>query len=136
MGYNIPYGPNTNGLVTNWACPHPNAMMFVGSDDIAGGSLAPSPSYGADGVGWSFANRKSVGTYKFINYGASNIATEGAFPYPSSFHSGGVNMVFCDGSVRFISETINGTVYSKLITPAGSLLPPMLRQMPLGSDEY
>jgi prepilin-type processing-associated H-X9-DG protein len=40
-----------------------------------------------------------------------------AFIAPSSFHPGGVNAVFADGPVRFISETIdyqglNGTTYA------------------------
>jgi prepilin-type N-terminal cleavage/methylation domain-containing protein/prepilin-type processing-associated H-X9-DG protein len=135
-GYNIYHGPNTSGLVTNWACPHPNAIMFVAADDVAygGGSLTPNASLGIDGPGWAAANKK--GSLKNINYGTYNVATEGASPYASSYHSGGVNALFCDGSVRFISDTIDGIVYSKLITPAGSLLPPLMRQMPLGSEDY
>ena len=135
-GYRIQNGPNTSGLVTNWACPHPNAIMFIGSDKVAGGSLVPSPASGTDGPGWSFANSKALNPLESINYGTYNVATEGAFPFASSFHSGGVNAVFCDGSVRFINDTINGTVYAKLLTPGGSILPPGMRQMPLSSDEY
>ena len=29
----------------------------------------------------------------------------------------------CDGSTRSISESIDGTVWARLLTPAGSLLP-------------
>jgi prepilin-type N-terminal cleavage/methylation domain-containing protein/prepilin-type processing-associated H-X9-DG protein len=36
-----------------------------------------------------------------------------------SFHSGGVNGVFADGGVRFISETIGIKTYAALITRAG-----------------
>jgi prepilin-type processing-associated H-X9-DG protein len=50
-------------------------------------------------------------------------------------HDGGCNFGFCDGAVRFISQTIDGTVYAKLITPAGESLPEGLRQTPMGSDE-
>ena len=40
-------------------------------------------------------------------------------------------MGFCDGAVRFIRNTIDGTVYSKIITPAGSKLPLYCKQMPV-----
>ena len=45
-------------------------------------------------------------------------------------------MLYCDGSVRLLQDTVDGTVYAKLITPAGSKLSPLYRQMPLGSDEF
>ncbi len=41
---------------------------------------------------------------------------------PNSNHPGGVNVALCDGSIRFISETIDVGVYAKLISPAGSRL--------------
>jgi len=116
---------------SNWSCPHPNAIMFTASDNIGLGSL--TPVNGIDGVGWAGANK--LGTYENINYG-SFIPTEGQFINASSNHSGGINVLFCDGSVRFLSSTVDGTVYSKLITPGGSKLPGTVRQMPLGSDEY
>ena len=43
-------------------------------------------------------------------------------------------MVFCDGAVRFIRDGIDGTVYSKLITPSGSKLPSSCLQLPLSQD--
>lgn len=45
-------------------------------------------------------------------------------------------MVFCDGAVRFISATINGTVYAKIITPAGGKLPLYARQLPVEQDAF
>lgn len=38
---------------------------------------------------------------------------------PSSMHSGGVNGGFADGSVRFVSESIDYRVYQALLTPRG-----------------
>ncbi len=45
-------------------------------------------------------------------------------------------MVFCDGAVRFISQSIDGTVYSKIITKAGSRLPNYARQLPVSQDAF
>ena len=45
-------------------------------------------------------------------------------------------MGFCDGAVRFITNTIDGTVYSKIITPAGSKLPLYCKQMPVSQDAF
>ena len=86
-----------------------------------------------DGLGWSFANK--VGTFANIN-GGQNLTIEGQYPFSNSAHPGGLNMGFCDGGVRFISNTIDGTVYSKIITPAGSKLPLYLKQMPVEQDAF
>ena len=36
-----------------------------------------------------------------------------------SFHSGGANMLFGDGSVRFVRETISPQTFAALTTKAG-----------------
>ncbi|MCA9050472.1 MAG: DUF1559 domain-containing protein, partial [Planctomycetaceae bacterium] len=41
-------------------------------------------------------------------------------PFPSSFHPGIVNVVFCDGSATSLSDNIDRTVYVRLVTPAGT----------------
>jgi prepilin-type processing-associated H-X9-DG protein len=38
---------------------------------------------------------------------------------PSSFHSGGVNVAFCDGHVQFLRDDITYPVYVQLMTPLG-----------------
>ena len=45
-------------------------------------------------------------------------------------------MVFCDGATRFISASIDGTVYAKMITPAGAKLPFAFRQLPHGPNAF
>jgi prepilin-type N-terminal cleavage/methylation domain-containing protein/prepilin-type processing-associated H-X9-DG protein len=134
-------GPTSysKGLATNWACPLPGFIAFIGSDNICGqdgncigGQLAPTISQ-ADGVGWEEANR--VGTLENINYAASqNFTTKGSSPFVNSAHPGGANYAFADGSVRLLSSGINGTLYSHLITPAGNRLPPYLKQLATGDN--
>ena len=140
------YSPSSQyagGLETNWACPLPTFTMFTGYGLVCqgsgstpcGGSLSPI-TVGAtqsDGPGWHLANAN--GTFANNNYGM-NLTVKGSFPYISSGHPGGDNFVFCDGHVAFLNSTIDGTVYSKLLTPAGGRLPYWLKQLPLSQDAF
>jgi hypothetical protein len=85
-----------------------------------------------DGAGWAQANGPS--SLEKINAG-QNLTIEGSFPFANSAHPGGNVMTFCDGAARFISNTIDGTVYSKIITPAGSKLP-VIKQFPVSQDAF
>jgi prepilin-type N-terminal cleavage/methylation domain-containing protein/prepilin-type processing-associated H-X9-DG protein len=142
--------PFTANLEANWASPQPSLSMFIGSSAVCQpnyncttGTLAPASataaagtvSGDADGVGWAFANK--VGTFQNINFAQNaGLTIEGTFPFTNSQHPGGSNMMFCDGAVRFLTNTIDGTVYSKMITPAGSRLPLYAKQMPLSQDAF
>jgi len=108
------------GVTTNWACPLPNFCMFIGSPKVCGtaGTCATSPvvlqadfstNPPTDGSYWSEANKNSTANNDYIN-GGQNLTTEGTFPFSNSGHPAGCNMVFTDGSARFISATIDGTV--------------------------
>jgi prepilin-type processing-associated H-X9-DG protein len=127
---------HSGGRATNWACPLPNFVMFVGSDNVCASKVSPNDCLGGqlaplssrrDGLGWARTSR--LGTYENINFG-QKLTVEGSFPFANSGHQGGGNFVFCDGAVRFLSESIDGTVYAKLITPAGGRLPGSLTQGP------
>ncbi len=139
-GVSVSLTPYSNGLETNWANPLPNWTSFIapnvcigGTNDCTASASGLSPVGDLDGLGWSFANK--VGTFANIN-GGQNLTIEGQYPFSNSAHPGGLNMGFCDGGVRFISNTIDGTVYSKIITPAGSKLPLYLKQMPVEQDAF
>lgn len=58
---------------------------------------------------------------------AALVQSEGVAPWPSSGHSGGVNMIFADGHLRFINEDVAGAVYAALFTPSEKTL----RNIPL-----
>ena len=123
------------GAPLNWGTPHPNVMGFIASDKITTASLAGNGSTGQDGPGWVYANPPKGAAAEYINSGVT-IPNEGLSPYAAGNHSGGVNTLFCDNSVHFLTDTIDGTVYAKLITPAGSKLIPAYKQFPLSADSY
>lgn len=135
--------PYSRGLATNWAIPLPNFTSFFGPSNVCGGGSFPQSldctsgglrSNGLiDGPGWAFANK--AGTFTNINFG-QKLTVEGSFPFSNSPHPGGCNMGFCDGSVRFIRSTIDGTVYSKLITRAGGALPAECKQRGVDPSEF
>ncbi|HKM52444.1 MAG TPA: DUF1559 domain-containing protein [Isosphaeraceae bacterium] len=145
--------PFSGGAETNWACPLPNFCMFIASDNICdanGGGIPPTTPTGTcyaatafngptgsgaatDNPAWHYANAQ--GTYENINYGQV-LTLKGSFPFATSGHPTGANFGFCDGAVRFISNTIDGTVYSKIITPAGSKLPVPYKQLPVSQDSF
>jgi len=141
--------PYSLNRVPNWACPFPTFTSFIGPTNVCGTPTATAaldctgassktggplqPSGDADGPGWQQAN--SVSTMANIN-GGQNLTIEGQYPFSNSAHPAGLNLGFCDGAVRFISNTIDGTVYSKIITPAGSKLPLYCKQLPVSQDAF
>ncbi len=128
--------PYSNGLPTNWANPMTNFTSFIGGSGVCASgcsSGALAPANGVDGNGWTAANL--IGSYSNINGGQTGSA-EGSYPFSNSAHPGGCNMGFCDGGVRYIKSTIDGIVYSKIITPQGSKLPSYCRQLPVSQDAF
>jgi len=138
-----PYSAN---LETNWATPMPTFSMFIGSSNVCTTTIPVTasttlncmagmlqPANDIDGAGWALANK--AGTLENINFG-QHLTIKGSFPFSNSAHPGGFNMVFCDGAVRFIPAQIDGTVYSKLLTPAGSRLPLYAKQLPVSQDAF
>jgi prepilin-type N-terminal cleavage/methylation domain-containing protein/prepilin-type processing-associated H-X9-DG protein len=154
-GYSAPGQGIFADVETNWACPHPAFTSFMASDNICDpanplqgttgtcyqANLGPSNPVGGqiDGGNWDFSNK--LGTFENIGYGLSG-ATKGGFPFINSGHPGGFNAVMCDGSVHYLKNQINGTVFAKIVSSAGSKLPPAsgsftgLKQLPVNQDEF
>jgi prepilin-type N-terminal cleavage/methylation domain-containing protein/prepilin-type processing-associated H-X9-DG protein len=63
----------------------------------------------------TFPNKTSCNT-KTANVSYNDV---GALLSPSSFHAGGANMLFLDGSVKFIKESIGAQAYYGIATIAG-----------------
>ena len=146
-GYN-PGDSYSSGFETNWAAPMPNFSMMIGSSNICSttvpitnastlnctlGTTLLQPTGDFDGPAWAYANK--VGTYENIGYGQV-LTLEGSFPFSNSAHPAGGNYAFCDGAVRFLTNTIDGTVYAKILTPAGSRLPLYFKQQPVNQDSF
>jgi prepilin-type N-terminal cleavage/methylation domain-containing protein/prepilin-type processing-associated H-X9-DG protein len=136
-------GTYTQGIPTNWSCPIPNFVMFMGSDNVCGTAGACATTFGppsgytsgADMAPWHQAN--AIGTFENINYGQTlSSISKGFYPFITSGHPAGANFVFCDGSVHFINSTVDGTVYAKILTPAGSKLPVPYKQLSVSQDAY
>jgi prepilin-type processing-associated H-X9-DG protein len=123
--------------------------MFNASDDVCETSLPQGKSgncvtaFGtysnqADSAAW--ANSNKLGTYENLGYGLTlSSASKGAFPFINSGHPNGSNYAFCDGAVHFINNTIDGTVFSKIVSPAGSKLPISpggYKQLPVSQDAF
>jgi len=70
------------------------------------------------------------------NYDVPGIGLTPDTARPSSYHFGGVNVAFADGSVKFIRENIDYFVYQQLMTPNGaeSDMPANANYIPSASD--
>jgi prepilin-type processing-associated H-X9-DG protein len=80
----------------------------------------------------SDTNGSGLETHR-INYGKS-LDPQGRLDYarPSSYHAQGVNVAFCDGHGKFISESIDYRVYKQLLTTASEF---SSDQKPIELDE-
>ena len=112
---------------SNWACPHPyNTSFFVNGTAVKVFDVArEEKDAGSTGYRYCQANNRGANAFPAgpgneggINGDLSG-TNEGRFPYPNSYHHGGVLVSMCDGSTRFISESIAPEVWARLVTPAG-----------------
>lgn len=96
-----------------WGDPSPRFCAFVYP-------LDPNPSaLGLTAVDY-FQKAPLDPRYSYAVINGSRSGPEGLRPFPNSNHPGGVNVSMCDGSARFLNENIDLSIYTQLITPAGS----------------
>lgn len=96
-----------------WGDPSPRYCAFVFPID-------PNPTALGLTAADYFKTAPLDPTYSYAVINGSRSGPEGQRPFPNSNHSGGVNVTMCDGSAQFLSDSIDLSVYTQLITPAGS----------------
>lgn len=100
----------------------------------AGGWSRPASDFSVDGSGYDGTTFPGPSAINATNGEA--IPDPAVFPIPYygtegtaeaySFHYGGANFAFADGSVHFLSESINIREFAKLVTRAGHEQSPLL----------
>ena len=128
----------TNSYIGGWVSPYTGDTAFgarITSSYAAGppavSTVTASTTSGGIGSGTTRATGLTLsGTNQGTAFAASatelskinynfNTATDGQSPRPSSLHPGTVNIAFCDGAVRSIGQSIDDTVYLRMLTPLG-----------------
>ncbi|WP_437207178.1 DUF1559 family PulG-like putative transporter [Planctomicrobium sp. SH664] len=113
------YEHHTNG--GGWSRPASDILLY-GSDKM--GVTVPTTSSAATTLGLAniFINRTNGYDHAAEQYGTTGFpapfGTEGS-SQPYSFHNGGLNVLFGDGSARFLSEDTGLAVIAALVTRNG-----------------
>jgi prepilin-type processing-associated H-X9-DG protein len=121
--------PNWNGSsnVTSWDVPplpwsvesqshgaaYTTGLQYLGHAQSPPNADSPL-NWDSLPLGFIVAGDSTSG--KILNSGASSPITNERFSFPSSSHTGGVIVAFCDGHIRFISDSVAANVYSQLMT--------------------
>lgn len=95
--------------VKMWAYRADNltAASEPAASGIGGPSGPTTPTSASDVRAFEAAVDNPAGTFKFLGHSNKN--------QPYSFHPGGVSISLCDGSARFISDTIDLSVFLNLM---------------------
>jgi len=82
--------------------------------------------------------RRSINGYGDSDGSLKNVPLTADSARPSSFHRGGVNVVFCDSRTIFVREDIEYLVYMQLMTPSGrdSDMPASAKETILSDADY
>ncbi len=115
--------PNAHPMMpTNWACPQAQRSAFYLS-----GHVCLDLNCSAGQVDYQRANSRDP-AYSAEAINSARTQAEGEAPWASSWHNGGVHVVFADGHVQFLSELIDGGVYAALLSPQGGQMKGPLAQ--------
>jgi prepilin-type processing-associated H-X9-DG protein len=105
------------------ASPIRMSLDYLSQHDGSGTTLMLSEN--VDAGNWTDLNEWNIGfnwqqtgDQIGINQNTGTAATQANhYARPSSYHTGGVVVAFCDGHVYFLRENINYLVYEHLMTP-------------------
>lgn len=100
---------------TTWAAPGPLWNSFILS-----GYICDNASCASGHVDYTKSNNRAGGPWEYEAINSGLRFPEGEAPWPSSFHPSAVNVVFADGHVRLVSDSIDGVVYAGLVSPQGA----------------
>jgi prepilin-type N-terminal cleavage/methylation domain-containing protein/prepilin-type processing-associated H-X9-DG protein len=123
-------GQRVSGAVSNASyATQPGVIAMDAAASAAGENIsrmASLPNYGHGWADYQFADYDFRGAYPDGCYNHSSNPSSifingsnynGTTPY--SFHTGGVNALFCDGSVRFLNQNMGVVPLTSIVTPAG-----------------
>ena len=120
---NVRTGRNSSEPDENWATPFAHKSTVFFPSDVCTANICNSGN-----VDYSLANSGP----DRINGGISK--AEGQSPFANSQHYGTVNVAFADGSVRNLSEDIDGAVYAALFSPNSITLDQTPLKQPITSQ--
>lgn len=107
----------------NWACPHPaNTSFFVQTVLNTDSNTGLVVTNADPDERYLYERSNTRGAMSGGINGDTTGLQEAQFPYPNSFHTGGVHILMCDGGTRFMSDAISGEVWARLVTPDGGKL--------------
>lgn len=124
LGQTLMFAENVNS--TDWSSPRTDTCAFGVAVNPAApftvsGKLIDIPTSGTP------FGQVTIGGVDFqsarLNGPQSTMA---GLPRPSSMHLGSINVALCDGSARAINESIDGSVYVRLLSPDGKTYSQML----------
>jgi prepilin-type N-terminal cleavage/methylation domain-containing protein/prepilin-type processing-associated H-X9-DG protein len=126
-GQTIMFTENVNAGSTSWGNPLWSNVGFVYMvDSVTAPAANPaSPAvnsyrYPQPGVNTVTSATDSLPNRMKAGPEATNTAAGAFSAAPNSNHPGGVNVAYCDGSVGFITDSIDTNVYARLVSPAGA----------------
>ncbi len=120
LSENVFAGTDLVNTVNNvWASPEHRSCTFIAPVEL--GTATPSLVYDSAATTDGFKILTGQETLAFPN-ASKNSGTEGNTPYPTSLHPGIVVVAFCDGTVRTLNDSIDESVYLRLMTPDGTRL--------------